>query len=442
MKAVIIAGGKGTRLGLKDIPKPMVPLAHKPLLEYQILLLKKYGISEIIFLTGHLSEKIEEYFGNGNKWGTNISYVREDTPLGTGGAILQLKSYVKDRFLVFYGDVIMDFAIDKFIEFDRQQESLASLIVHPNDHPYDSDLVERSGDTITRFISKPHKDDLLYENLVNAAVYILSPDIFKHIPENTSSDFGKDIFPDIIRQGGKLRAYVSPEYIKDMGTPDRLIKVEKDLISGKIARWNLNEKRPAIFIDRDGVINKEVDNLRRIQDFELLEGVETAIRKINQSDFLAIIVTNQPAVAKGFLTIDELRDIHKLLETKLGNAKAFVNHIYFCPHHPDKGFAGEDVNLKINCDCRKPKIGLIKQAVEGYNIDLTKSFFIGDSTTDLMTAKNAGIRSILVQTGYAGKDNRFLVNADSIKDNLESAVDYILTLTNNKNDSFKDAIQN
>jgi mannose-1-phosphate guanylyltransferase/phosphomannomutase len=430
MKAVIIAGGKGTRLGLADIPKPMVPVVGKPLLEHQILLLKRYGIFEIVFLTGHLSEKIEEYFGDGGKWGVEISYVREDIALGTGGAVLQLKDVISDRFLVLYGDVVMDFDIERFIRFDAEKESLGSLIVHPNDHPYDSDLVERDGDIITSFISKPHPDGLLYENLVNAAVYILSPEIFRYIPIGLSSDFGKDIFPGILAQGGQLRAYLSPEYIKDLGTPDRLVKVEKDLLSGKIARWNLGFSRAAIFIDRDGVINREVDNLRRIEDFEILPGVENAIRKINQSDYLAIVITNQPAVAKGFMTIERLKEIHKLLETELGSSKSFVNHIYFCPHHPEKGFAGENVDLKIDCGCRKPKTGMIEQAVEEYNIDLTRSFFIGDSTTDMLTAKNAGLTSILVETGYAGKDGRFPVTADYTTANLEAAVDYILTQTN------------
>jgi histidinol-phosphate phosphatase family protein len=428
MKAVIIAGGKGTRLGLTDLPKPMVPLLGKPLLEHQILLLKRYGITDVTFLTGHMSEKIEAYFGNGKNWGVNISYIKETVPLGTGGAVLQLKDRITERFLVLYGDVVMDFDISRFSDFDAQSDSIGSLIVHPNDHPYDSDLVERNGDLITRFISKPHPEGLLYENLVNAAVYILGPDIFEHIPEGISSDFGKDIFPAILSKGGVLRAYISPEYIKDLGTPDRLTKVEGDLRSGKIARWNLSNRRAAIFIDRDGVINKEVDNLRDIEDFEILPGVQEAIRKINLSDFLAIVVTNQPAVAKGFLEVDDLRLIHKLLETTLGEKRAFVNQIYFCPHHPDSGFEGENKSLKIACNCRKPSTGMIEQAVSDYNIDLSKSYFIGDTTTDIMTAKNAGIKSFLVQSGYAGKDGKFEVIADFEVADLGEAVEQILTL--------------
>lgn len=428
MKAVIIAGGKGTRLGLEDIPKPMVSVVGKPLLEHQLILLKQYGIYDVTILTGFLSTKIEDYFGDGKSLGMNINYVKEPYPLGTAGAVLQLEGALTERFLVLYGDVVMDFDIERFLVFDKKDDSIGSLIVHPNDHPQDSDLVEiDSSNLITSFISKPHAEGLQYQNLVNAAVYILSPEIFNYIPKGVASDFGKDIFPNILLTKGKLRAYLSPEYIKDLGTKDRLKKVENDLISGKVARWNLKNSRPAVFIDRDGVINKEVDNLRRIDDFEILPCVEKAIKKINNTDFLAIIVTNQPAVAKGFLSLAELDNIHKLLETKLGIHGAFVNKIYFCPHHPEKGFEGEVPDLKINCECRKPGIGMIKQACSDFNIDLSKSYFIGDTTTDLKTAQNAGLKSVLVNTGYGGKDLKFEVTAKYTANDLNDAIDLILT---------------
>lgn len=427
MIAVILAGGKGTRLGLEGLPKPMVSVAGKPLLEHHLLLLQRYGIYKVIMLTGYLSEKIEDYFGDGSQWGMDVSYVREEMPLGTSGALKQLEKILDERFLVLYGDVVMDFDIKRFKDFDDQSASLGSLIVHPNDHPYDSDLVECNGDSITRFISKPHPEGLRYQNLVNAAVYLLSPEIFKFIKEGTPSDFGKDIFPLVIKEGGHLRAYNSPEYIKDLGTPDRLSKVEKDFTSGKISRWNRSNSRPAIFIDRDGVINREVDNLRKIEDFEILPGVANAIRLINQSEFLSIVVTNQPAIAKGFLSFENLVEIHKLLETTLGEKKSFLNQIYFCPHHPDKGFDGEVADLKVVCNCRKPEIGMILAAKHDHNIDLTRSYFIGDSTTDIKTAANAGLTSVLVKTGYAGADQRYDISADHTAFDLEDAVKWILS---------------
>jgi mannose-1-phosphate guanylyltransferase/phosphomannomutase len=426
MIAVILAGGKGTRLGLDDLPKPMVSVAGKPLLEHQLLLLKRFGINKVIMLTGYLSEKIEQHFGDGTEWNMQIRYSREQTPLGTAGALKQLENEIRDRFLVLYGDVMMDFDIHSFETFDRESACTASILVHPNDHPYDSDLVEVNEHSVSRFLSKPHPEGMLYENLVNAAVYILGPEIFGYIQSDVPSDFGKDIFPRVLNNGGHIRAYRSPEYIKDLGTPDRLKKVEGDVLSGKVARWNRAMPRPAIFIDRDGVINKEVDNLRRIADFELLPGAEEAINQINKSDYLAVVVTNQPALAKGFLSLEEFISIHKLLETQLGIKKAFVDRIYHCPHHPDKGFDGEVEALKIICDCRKPGIGMIMQAQKDLNIDLSRSFLIGDSTTDIKTADNAGITSVLVKTGYGGTDQRFEVTPAHVADDLLDAVKWIL----------------
>ncbi|PTS93926.1 D,D-heptose 1,7-bisphosphate phosphatase [Pedobacter sp. HMWF019] len=434
MKAVILAGGKGTRLGLTDIPKPMVSVSNKPLLLHQIELLKRYGITDITLLLGHLGAKIEEYFGDGTKYGVKISYLTEDKPLGTAGAIKELDGIIEERFLVLYGDVMMDFDINSFIEFDKRSSAIASIIVHPNDHPYDSDLVEVDPDNnVTRFLSKPHEEGMMYNNNVNAAVYIFGSDIFQYIERYKSSDFGKDIFPLIMKEGlHKIKAYSTPEYIKDLGTPDRLENVEAAYLSGKIAAYNKANKRTAIFIDRDGVINKEVDNLKNIADFVLLPNVAEAIKKVNDSDFLAIVITNQPVIAKGFILEKDLLDIHKKLETEIGRQNAFIDKLYYCPHHPDKGYVGEVKELKIECSCRKPNTGMLDLAVKEFNIDLSRSYFIGDSTTDIQTGINAGVKTVLVKTGYAGKDNKYNVKPDYSANNLDDAVDLILKINDNK----------
>ncbi len=191
---------------------------------------------------------IIDYFGDGSKWDVNITHIIEPFPLGTAGAVKQLENELNDRFIVFYGDTIMDIDLSSFIEFDKsKRESIGSIMVHPNDHPYDSDLVEiDKNNLVTNFHSKPHQEGKYYNNLVNAALYILSPKIFKYIEKDKMSDFGKDIFPKIIGKE-ELYAYKTAEYLKDMGTPDRLKKVEKDLISGKVKRLNKENKQKAIF---------------------------------------------------------------------------------------------------------------------------------------------------------------------------------------------------
>lgn len=422
MQLVIIAGGKGTRLGLRDVPKPMAEIDGKPLLEHQINLAKRYGIDEIFILSGHLAEVIIDYFGDGSKWGVRIYHIVEPFPLGTAGSLKLIESKLKNRFLVFYGDVVMDFDIERFINFDAQYNSVGTTIVHPNDHPYDSDLVETDKEgKVIDFLPKPHPEGFTYQNLVNAAVYIFSTKIFDYIEEGISQDFGKHILPKIVKKGALLMAYATPEYIKDMGTKDRFEHVSSDFISGKVAGLNLKNSRPAIFLDRDGVINKDMDKSPSVEDFELLDGVSEAIAKINKSDYLSVVVTNQPMIAKGFVTFDEVENIHKKLETLLGNERAFVNKIYYCPHHPERGWNGEILELKIDCDCRKPKSGMLFRAKEELHIDLSKSWIVGDRESDLVAGKNAGCQTILV--GDIISQSEY---ADFRCKNLKEAVNFIL----------------
>ncbi len=427
MKLLIIAGGKGSRLGLKNIPKPMVEICGKPILEYQIELAKRYKIYDIFILTGYLSHVIENYFLDGRNHGVNIKYFREEFPLGTAGAIKNIQKYIDSRFMVFYGDTIMDINLKKFIEFDSKNKSLGTLLVHPNDHPYDSDLVEiqEESNLIINFYPKPH-DSKYRPNLVNAALYILSPNILNYINENENLDFGRDIFPKLINNNCGLYAYKTAEYIKDMGTPDRLKKISADIKSGKVSRLNNSNKRRAIFIDRDGVINKEVDELIDEKDFELIGGVTESIKKINKSEYLAILVTNQPMIAKGELSFLGLKKIHNKLETLIGINGAYLDDIFYCPHHPESGFTGEIKSLKIKCNCRKPNIGMIKKAERLYNIDLNRSFIIGDRTVDIKAGENAKIKTVLVKTGYAGNDRKFNCNPDYIFPNFNEAISKIL----------------
>ena len=432
MVLVIIAGGRGTRLGRTDLPKPMVPINGKPIIEYQIELAKRYGITEIYILSGFMAYVIEDYFGDGSKWGVKIHHVVEKEALGTAGSMKQIESFIKERFMVFYGDTIMDINLNKMIEFDKQSSSIGTLLVHPNDHPYDSDLLDFNEETnqIISFYTKPHNESHK-PNIVNSALYILSEQIFNFIPLKRHCDFGKDIFPSIVNQGHILLAYRSAEYIKDMGTPDRLLKIEKDLINGKIRRLNNESKRKVIFIDRDGVINKEVNNLKNSDEFELISGVTEAIRKINHSDFLAIVITNQPVIAKGMCTYKDLKEIHNKMEHLLGLERAYLDKIYFCPHHTDKGFEGEVKELKIECNCRKPNTGMIDKAVNEFNIELRGSYLIGDSTTDILTGINVGTHTILVETGYGGNDKKYNVLPSFKSNNLLSAVNEILAMESN-----------
>lgn len=240
MKAVILAGGKGTRLYpfTQSIPKCLMEIGKRPLIEHQILLLKKNGISEIFVLAGFLGDRIKDYLENGERWGVKIECLVEKTPLGTAGALKTLEGKVKEDFLVLSGDVMLDINIREFTEhYQQKNERIASLIVHPTDHPKDSDLVEiDETNKITNLLIRPHKKDRVLPNLSIASVFIFSPQIFRYIKENERSDIEKNILPQVLKSKDRIYAYETLDYIKDMGTRDRLKKVRRDWASGEIKR--------------------------------------------------------------------------------------------------------------------------------------------------------------------------------------------------------------
>ena len=402
MKVVIIAGGQGTRIASvnSEIPKAMIPINGKPIIEYQVELAKRYGFNDFLFIIGYLGDQIESYFQDGSQWGVHISYFRETTPLGTAGALGLLRDQLTEDFFVFYGDTVMDFDMLHMLNYHRANQADATLFLHPNDHPYDSDIVDINAQGKVRgFHHKPHPEVFIAHNMVNAALFIFSPKILTAIEPGVKCHIEKHVLPHCIASGMNLYGYVSAEYIKDMGTPDRYYAVCDDVVSGKVARLNRAYARPAVFLDRDGVINYEVDLLHRVEQMQLIPGAAEAIRRINQMGYLAIVVTNQPVIARNLCSFEELEQIHMQMETLLGHEHAYVNAIYYCPHHPDAGYPEERKEYKITCNCRKPAPGMLLQAAKDWNIDLENSYMIGDSQRDVEAGNNAGVKqSILIPT--------------------------------------------
>ena len=408
-----MAGGKGTRIASvrSDVPKPMINICDKPILEHQIDNLKACGLTDIILVIGYLGDKIKEYFGDGSKFGVNIEYFVEDHPLGTAGALFKMPQLTED-FLLLCGDVIIDVDFNRFIAFHKEHQAWASLVAHPNGHPYDSSLLVTEIDApktvggmpedthrVIRWMAK-EDERTYYKNRVNAGIELISPELLKvtmknFVPRHPETPDKIDLDRDVLKPNipsGKIFAYDTPEYIKDMGTPDRFYETEKDIESGKVHARNLKNKQKAIFLDRDGTINKMVGFVTKPEQFELIEGAAEAIKAINKSGYLAIVVTNQPVIARGDCTFEELQTIHDKMETELGKVGAFVDAIYVCPHHTDKGFEGERPEYKCNCDCRKPKPGLLLQAAKDFNIDLSESYMIGDSHRDVEAGEYAGVK--------------------------------------------------
>ena len=431
---VILAGGKGTRLKdrLGDLPKPLIDVCGLPLLERQILLAKHYGFDQVLILVNHKGQQIVDFCVDKKNWQISVECVDDLVPLGTAGAVLNVLDRLEDDFLVMYGDTMLDVDLKRFCDAHQQLTThAATLFLHPNDHPHDSDLVEMDElGFVTQFHPYPHQNGHYYPNLVNAALYcVRKSSLLPYRREIRSEvDFGKHLFPQMIRDGVELRGYNSPEYIKDCGTPERIDKVRLDFSSGKISRASLANQQAAIFLDRDGTIIEQVDHLNTIEQVVLLNGAAAGVRRFNQEGYKTCLITNQPVIARGECSVEMLKQIHNKLETSLGLEAAFLDRIYYCPHHPDKGFAGEVPSLKIACRCRKPDIGLIEKAVAELNVNCSTSWLIGDTTTDIATAKRAGLKSVLVETGYAGLDKKNPELPDFVVPNLEAAASLIIDI--------------
>lgn len=414
MKTVIMAGGKGTRISelFPDIPKPLIQIDGIPVLERELISLASQGFADIILTVSHMGEKIQEYFGDGSKWNIKIEYFYENVPLGNAGALFKLRDKLTEPFLLLNADAVFDVDFNRMVEFHNQHKGLVTLFTHPNSHPYDSGLILADDNKVVRqWLTKEDARPLYYNNRVNAGLHVIDPKALEYAnidadKVGTEDSNGKIIKVDLDRQilkplcnSGKMYCYDSPEYVKDMGTPERFRQVEKDYKKGVVQAKNLSNIQKAIFLDRDGTINKYVGFLRNIEEFELLDGVPETIRAINESGYLAIVVTNQPVIARGEVTIDELDEIHRKMETELGKSGAYVDALYYCPHHPHKGYDGEIPELKIDCGCRKPKPGMLLKAAEDYNISLADSWMIGDSDNDVEAGKSAGCQSIKIDEG-------------------------------------------
>lgn len=418
MKAVLMAGGRGTRISsvASDIPKPLIKIEGVPVLEREIICLRDQGFLDLILTVSHMADQIINHFGDGSRLGVDIEYFVEEQPLGNAGALFKLRDEFTEPFLLLNADAVFDIDFNRFVEYHNAKNGLVTLFTHPNSHPYDSGVIVANADgSVERWLTKEDMRPQWYQNRVNAGLHVIDPVVLdmSGIDAETigTSIDGKRVKVDLDRQilkplcgTGKMFCYDSPEYVKDMGTPERYESVCADYAAGRVQAKNLKHKQKAVFLDRDGTINKYVGFLRDIDQFELLPGVADAIRKINASGYLAIVVTNQPVIARGEVTREDLQEIHKKMETLLGNEGAYLDAIYYCPHHPHKGYEGEVPELKIECECRKPKPGMLLKAAEDFNIDLNLSWMIGDGENDIKAGKEAGCKTALIGDGVYGQD--------------------------------------
>jgi histidinol-phosphate phosphatase family protein len=430
---VVIAGGKGQRLSAiaGNLPKALVKIGGRPVLQHQLELARDAGVCDVTILAGHGGCAVRMFAQDLQPAGLAVRTLIEPEPRGSAGALLARLDSLPEHFFALYGDLMLDVDLRRLGRAHLAHGADLTAVVHPNDHPQDSDLLETDRDGwVTALHPYPHPADGTFTNLVNAALYVVRRDALREhaaqaMKVRSRVDFSHDLLPALIAKGARVLGYRTPEYIKDMGTPARLARVEADWHAGLIRRKAPRDGYPAVLLDRDGTLNVDREFIRSPAQIELLPEAGPALKALRESGFRLAILTNQPVVARGEATEDDVAAIHRRLEWKLGEAGAYVDAIYVCPHHPDSGFAGERRELKFECACRKPATGLFERARRELDIDPARAWMIGDTTRDIEMAKRAGIKSILVRTGMAGRDGLFDCTPDHVAENLAGAALFI-----------------
>jgi histidinol-phosphate phosphatase family protein len=409
MEAAIIAGGLGTRAAAitgDSIPKALVPVGGIPIIFRQIRVLQREGVTRVNVLGGHLGDQLKPALtSEATTLNLSIRIIVEPVPLGTAGCLTALEP--ADEVLIVYGDMLFDVALAPLQEFHRRQGALLTVVVHPNDHPRTSDLIVEEEGLIKAILPtrQPRADD--QRNLVPAGLYLASPAFFATLEPGVKADMIYDQLPRLIAAGARIAAYNTPEYLRDVGTPARHCLAERDLAAGRVEALNKTLLRPAIFFDCDGVLNEEPGDRGAVtsDDVKLIPGAGAALRQAREAGRLTIAVTNRPQVAKGFVTFDGLACILGRLEALLAEEGGMLDRIYFCPHHPQSGFAGEVPALKVRCECRKPGTLMLRRALAELPIDQSRSVLIGDSLRDIGAARALGIWAYGVRTGWGCRDS-------------------------------------
>lgn len=378
-QAVILAGGYGTRLKpfTDTNPKPMYPFEGKPFLEYLIEQVKSFGIKDIVLLLGYLPEKVMNYFGDGSKWGVDITYSVTPVEYETGLRLKNAAELIQDEFLLMYCDNYCPIDFTKLVEEYRRNGGLLQFTAYRNEDGYTkSNLLIAQNGRVEVYDKKRLTPDL---QGVDIGYAIVDKRVFSLLPEE-NHNFEAVVYPELVREG-KLYATVTEHRYYSVGSWER-IELTKAFFS----------PRKFIFLDRDGTLNVRPPRacyIERPEDFVWLPGAKEAVKKLKDAGYTILLVSNQPGLARGNLTEETLESIHEKMQADLAEIGACIDKIYYCPHNWDDG-----------CACRKPKPGMFFQAQKEFSLDLTRCVMIGDDERDITAGEAAGCRCVLVSEEY------------------------------------------
>jgi D,D-heptose 1,7-bisphosphate phosphatase len=383
-QACILVGGKGTRLGdiTRAIPKPLLDMGEgTTFLDLLIEQTARQGFNDVVLLAGHLGHLVQARY-DGRTFGTaRVRVLVEPEPRGTAGALISARDILEPWFILLNGDSFFDINVRALAaEADDDCEALIALRRVPETSRYGA--VEFNGDRILRFSEKVRNSG---PALINAGIYILNATIMNRI-QSLPCSIETDIFP-ILAGEGKLRGSVRDAYFIDIGLPETLQQGRRELLALR--------RRPAAFLDRDGVINRDLGYVHRPDQIEWIPGAQEGVRRLNDLGYRVVVVTNQAGVAHGYYSEDNVIALHAWIQKELTARGAFIDAFYFCPYHPNARVE----RLRANHNDRKPNAGMIFRALSDMQIDKHHSFLIGDKDSDIDCANRAGIKGFLFTGG-------------------------------------------
>lgn len=411
----ILVGGLGTRLRplTYKIPKPLIKINKRPFIFYLLSKLSSLGIKEVTLLVGYKADKIRRYCGNGKKFGLKISYSEEKEPLGTGGALLNAFSSTTKPVLMLNGDSYFDFDLKKFLKFHNEKNALISIYALEGELADRGALVLEKNGQVKEFLEKQKSG----YGLFNAGAYLFDPRairemhslVAKGLIKKTFS-IEKDIFP-IFAAKKKLFAYVDRGYFLDIGTFQSLQQANEFF-------KNREKGKLAIFLDRDGVINKHrSDYVKSPEEFIFEDKAVEGLKELSKLGIPLFIVTNQSVVGRGIISKEMLKRIHKKMLSVFKKNTIKIKGIFVCPHRPED-----------NCSCRKPKPGMLFTIQKKFRIDLSRSYLIGDSSADVAMGNSVGCKTILLKKGLEGEDGKYSTTPSFVVDDLLIAAHLIKKL--------------
>ena len=401
MQAIILAGGFGTRLQsvVKDLPKPMADIDGMPFLCYLFLYLKKHNITNVILSVYYLNETIINFFGD-SYLGINIKYAIEEEPLGTGGAILNSLKYINQskQVIILNGDTFLQIDYQELVNFHNKNNSDLTIVLRDIEDASRYGCVEINDDN--QVINFTEKNIEKKSGLINGGIYILNPQIYFNYNLSTKFSFEQDFLSKFINSI-KPYAFISNDYFIDIGIPEDYQKAQIEI--PRIL------KNKALFLDRDGVINVDYGHVGKIEDFYFVEEIFEICQRAQNKGYLIIIVTNQAGIAKGKYSEEQFLELTKWMENEFLSRGIKIAKTYYCPYHLD---AVIDKYHQDSYD-RKPNPGMILKALKEFNIDPSKSIFIGDRDTDEEASKRANV-SRFIKVINSEYDNDFLKELEII----------------------------